>query len=220
MRVLLLDHHGDEHVVGIDRDQVGVLHQIDVVGEQEAQRRLRQRIDVLRRQLAVAHHDRLAVGDELDRARADRIRSAPAGLLRCRTCPGVRPPSGPTWTNLPISVCIAGEIVVDPLDDGALLGVERAGRARLAEQRGERIGDRIGRRLRRLRRRGAGRRAGRAAAASGRSSVRARRRQRHVLGQRRAAIRRRQQCHRRSRPSAPCSAAITLSASRPRLSAP
>ena len=50
-RLALLDHDGDEHVVGMDADHVGVAQQVDAVGQQEAQRRLRQRIDVLGRSL-------------------------------------------------------------------------------------------------------------------------------------------------------------------------
>ncbi len=126
MRVLLLDHDGREDIVGIDADHVGVAQQVDLVREQEAQRRLRQRIKILRRELAVAHHDRRAVGDELDRrrivifeahaCRASADRPGPASCCR---------PGRPARNRRP-SVLHAGEIGADAIGQRALLGVETA----------------------------------------------------------------------------------------------
>ena len=56
-------------IVGRYADDVGVAQKIDMVGEQVAQRRLRQRIEILRVERTVAHHDRRTVGNDLDRAR-------------------------------------------------------------------------------------------------------------------------------------------------------
>ena len=66
--LLLLDGDADEDVIGRDVDDIGVLQQIDPVRQQEAQRRLRQRIDVLGRKLRIAHRQRRSVGDDRDRA--------------------------------------------------------------------------------------------------------------------------------------------------------
>ena len=68
-------------VVRRHADDVGVLHQIDAVRQQIAQRRLRQRIDVLGRELAVAHRHRRSVGDDVDRARRVIFETHLAGLL-------------------------------------------------------------------------------------------------------------------------------------------
>ena len=52
-----------------DADDADVLAEIDMVAEQELQRRLRDRVEVLGHELAVAHRHRGAVGDDLDRRR-------------------------------------------------------------------------------------------------------------------------------------------------------
>ena len=80
-RLLLLDGDADEEIVRGHADDVGVLHQVDAVRQQIAQRRLRQRIDVLGRELAVAHRQRRSIGDDRDRARRVIFEAHLAGLL-------------------------------------------------------------------------------------------------------------------------------------------
>ena len=80
-RALLLDGDADVLVVHGDVDDVGVLQQVDAVRQQITQRRLRQRIDVLRGELAVAHRQRRSVGDHRDRGRRVIFETHLAGLL-------------------------------------------------------------------------------------------------------------------------------------------
>ena len=54
-------------IVGVDGRHRGIAQQVDPVGQQEAKRSLGERVDVLRRKLAVAHHDGIAVGDHVRR---------------------------------------------------------------------------------------------------------------------------------------------------------
>ena len=133
-------------------DHLGVVPQVDAVGEQEAQRRLRQRIEVLGVEPAVVHHDRGAVRDHLDRRRRIVFEPDPAGLRDDRTCPrscgrpgrpgrNCRPGSG--WSRgrgSPGRPGRAGRprLPIESASDGGR-GLCRRGRARLA---------RLGRRLR------------------------------------------------------------------------
>src|SRR5262249_1750843 len=101
----------------------GVTQEIDAVGKQEPQRRLRQRIDVLSGELAVAHHDRRAVGDDVDAARLVVIEPDLARLLDIELALGL--PS--LWADLgevARHVLRAREIGADLVDQRALLGLE------------------------------------------------------------------------------------------------
>ncbi len=138
-RLTLLDHDGRENVVGIDADDIGVAQQIDLVGEQEAQRRLPERIEILRREPAIAHHQRGAVGDQLNRTRIVIFEAQLARLLHEQLALGlaaVRADLHEFADRLPH----AGEIGADLVDQRALAGVEGGGFARRIAARGDRRG--------------------------------------------------------------------------------
>jgi hypothetical protein len=97
-----LDHTVTKTSSHDDRDDIGVLEKIDAIGEQEAQRRLRQRIEILGRELAIAHDNGIAVGDDVDRARRIVFEPDLARLLDIELALGAAP-SGPTWTKSPTS---------------------------------------------------------------------------------------------------------------------
>ena len=128
-RLLLLDHDGDEQLVGGDADHVGVAQEVDVVGEQEAQRRLRQRIEILGRELAVAHHHRRAVGDDIDRARRVVFEADLAGLLDVELALGAAAVGADLGEGAGHRVH-ARQVAADLVDQRALLRIEIDGRSR------------------------------------------------------------------------------------------
>src|SRR5262245_52792592 len=77
---LFLSNYRDEYIVGIDRYQMRILREIDAIGEQESQGCLRQRVDILGCQPAVAHHHRRAVRYQLDGTRVVVLKSDSAWL--------------------------------------------------------------------------------------------------------------------------------------------
>ena len=106
-------------------DHVGVAQQVDAIGQQIAQRRLRQRIEVLRRELAVAHHDRAAVGDDFDHARRIVFEADLAGLLQVELTFGAGA-VGPDLHEVTDQGLDRRQIKADAIDQRALVGVEAA----------------------------------------------------------------------------------------------
>src|SRR6185437_5368219 len=96
-----------------------------MVGQQKTQRRLRQWIDILRCQTAVAYHYVPAISDEFDRTRIVVFEAYLAGLgnieiaLRAAAV-------GTDLDEFARQVLHGGEIIIDALDDAALLGSKRA----------------------------------------------------------------------------------------------
>src|SRR5205814_86553 len=80
-RLLLLDGDADEDIIGRHVHDIGVFEEIDAVRQQKPQWRLRQRIDVLGRKLAVAHRQRRSIGDNRDRTWIIIFETHLAGLL-------------------------------------------------------------------------------------------------------------------------------------------
>src|SRR5262249_56279268 len=109
----LFDGNGHERIVNAHVHDVRLLQEVDTIGEKKAQRRLRERIKILRGELAVAHHDRLAIGDDLDSARRLVVEADPAGLLDVELAPD----AAAVGTDL--------DKIADPLLDARKIGPDR-----------------------------------------------------------------------------------------------
>ena len=125
-RLLLLHRQADERVVGRYRGDVGLFQQIDAVGKQEAQRRLRERVEVLRFELTVAHHQRIAIGHEFDRARRFVLEAHAPGLLQVDLAFGAAAVRADLH-EVADEVLHAHQIDVHAVDQRALLGIEVCG---------------------------------------------------------------------------------------------
>src|SRR5262249_35066765 len=125
-RLRLFDGNGHERVVGTHADDVRFLKEVDTLGEKKAQRRLREWIKVLRGELAVAHHDRLAIGDGLDSARRLIVEADLAGLLDVELAPDAAA-VGTDLDKVADQLLDARKIGADLVDLRALRGVETGG---------------------------------------------------------------------------------------------
>src|SRR6266508_5142963 len=107
-------------------ERIGVANEVDAVGQQKSQRRLRERIKILRREPAVAHHDRLPVGDDLDRGRRIIFEPDLAGLLDVELAlhPGA---VGTDLNEFAGKLLNAGQILADLVGLRPLRGIERGG---------------------------------------------------------------------------------------------
>ena len=129
-----LDHDSDEHVVGGNRDHIGVAHEIDTLGQQEAQRRLRQWIEILRREPRVAHDNRGAVGDDFGHARAVVGEVHLARLQDIELAFGAAA-VGTDLYEIANKSRDGREIETDAVDQRTLVGIEAARLARLGGER-------------------------------------------------------------------------------------
>src|SRR5439155_17659296 len=87
---------------------------------------LRERIKILRGQLAVAHHDRLAIGDDLDSARLLVVEADLTGLLDVELAPDAAA-VGTDLDKIANQLLDARKIGADLVDLRALGGVETGG---------------------------------------------------------------------------------------------
>src|SRR5262249_59680459 len=108
---------------GAHADNVRVPQQVNPVGEQEAQRRLRKRVEILGGELAIAHHDRLPVGDDLDAARRLVFETNLAGLLDIELASDATA-VGADLDEIPDQLLHVREIGADLVDLSALAGSE------------------------------------------------------------------------------------------------
>ena len=122
----LFDGNGHERVVGTHAHDVRLLQEVDTLGEKKAQRRLRERIKILRGELAVAHHDRLAIGDDLDSARLLVVEADLTGLLDVELAPDAAA-VGTDLDKIADQLLDARKIGADLVDLRALGGVETGG---------------------------------------------------------------------------------------------
>jgi len=90
-----------------NRRDIGFLEQIDAVGEQEAQRGLRERIrGPGYRACDRAPPSELAIRDKFQWGSAACTRTSPCRASANKSWPSERRPSGPIWTKSPTSVCM------------------------------------------------------------------------------------------------------------------
>src|SRR6516225_10663351 len=125
-RLRLFDGKGHERVVGTHAYDVRLLQEVDTLGEKKAQRRLRERIKILRGQLAVAYHDRLSIGDDLDSARLLVVEANFAGLLDVKFALDAAA-VGTDLDKIADQLLDAGKIGADLVDLRALGGIETGG---------------------------------------------------------------------------------------------
>jgi hypothetical protein len=119
-----LNRNANEVVVLRYRSYFGIARQIDLIGQQVSQGSLRQWIQILRCQITIAHNERVAIRDELDRARRLVLKSHSAGLLEIEL--SYRPAT--VWTDLHEIAGEApqgGEIIAGSIHEGALRSIVR-----------------------------------------------------------------------------------------------
>jgi putative ABC transport system substrate-binding protein len=121
----LLDDDGDVNIIGAYRHHVRVAQEVDPTGQKETQRRLRERIDILGRQLSVAHNQGLPVGYDLNRARRIIFEANAAWLLHIKfalTTPVTAALQLETRT-----IPIVFTVVADPIGSGFIESLPRPG---------------------------------------------------------------------------------------------